>query len=44
MRLIKYKVNKFRSVKGTDWIDIDQWACFVGLNESGGFKFEVQLL
>ncbi|MBT5303674.1 MAG: AAA family ATPase [Candidatus Scalindua sp.] len=35
MRLIKYKVNKFRSVKCTDWIDIDQWACFVGVNESG---------
>lgn len=35
MRLVKYKVNKFRSVKGTEWIDIDQWACFVGVNESG---------
>ncbi len=35
MRLIKYRVNKFRSVKGTDWIDIDQLACFVGVNESG---------
>lgn len=35
MLLIKYKVNKFRSIKGTEWIDIDQWACFVGVNESG---------
>ncbi|TSE04367.1 AAA family ATPase [Aquimarina algiphila] len=35
MQLIKYKVHKFRSIKGTDWIDIDQWACFVGVNESG---------
>ena len=35
MRLLKYKVNKFRSVKGTEWIDVDQWNCLVGLNESG---------
>jgi hypothetical protein len=35
MRLLKYKVNKFRSVKGTEWIDVDQWTCLVGLNESG---------
>jgi predicted ATPase len=35
MKLEKYKVNKFRSVKGTDWIDIDKWSCFVGVNESG---------
>lgn len=35
MRLLRYKVNKFRSVKGTDWIDIDELACFVGVNESG---------
>ena len=35
MRLLRYKVHKFRSVKGTDWIEIDQLACFVGVNESG---------
>jgi hypothetical protein len=35
MRLLKYKVNKFRSVKGTEWIEVDQWTCFVGVNESG---------
>ena len=35
MRLLKYKVNKFRSVKGTDWIETDQWTCFVSVNESG---------
>tara|TARA_R110001592_G_scaffold137324_1_gene355245 strand:+ start:35321 stop:37189 length:1869 start_codon:yes stop_codon:yes gene_type:complete len=35
MRLLKYKVHKFRSVKGTDWIDIDNLACYVGVNESG---------
>lgn len=35
MHLLKYKVNKFRSVKGTDWIEIDQWSCLVGVNESG---------
>lgn len=35
MRLLKYKVNKFRSVKGTEWVEIDQWTCFVGVNESG---------
>ena len=34
MRLLKYKVNKFRSVKGTDWIQTDQLTCFVGVNES----------
>lgn len=35
MNLVQYKVNKFRSVKGTDWITVDQLACFVGVNESG---------
>lgn len=35
MRLLRYKVNKFRSVKGTDWIEVGQLACFVGVNESG---------
>lgn len=35
MRLLKYKVHKFRSVKGTDWIETDQCTCFVGVNESG---------
>ncbi len=35
MRLLRYKVNKFRSVKGTDWIEVDHLACFVGVNESG---------
>lgn len=35
MKLLKYKVHKFRSVKGTDWIEIDELACFVGVNESG---------
>lgn len=35
MRLLRYKVHKFRSVKGTDWIEIDELACFVGVNESG---------
>lgn len=35
MHLLKYRVNKFRSVKGTDWIETDQWTCFVGVNESG---------
>ena len=35
MRLLKYKVHKFRSVKETDWIETDQWTCLVGLNEAG---------
>lgn len=35
MRLLKYKVNKFRSIKGTEWIEIDQLTCFVGTNEAG---------
>lgn len=35
MKLLRYKVHKFRSVKGTDWIEIDELACFVGVNESG---------
>ena len=35
MRLLRYKVHKFRSVKGTDWIELDDLACFVGVNESG---------
>ncbi len=35
MRLLRYKVNKFRSVKGADWIDVDELACLVGVNESG---------
>ncbi len=33
MRLIKYRVHKFRSVKGTEWIETDQWTCFVGVDE-----------
>ncbi|MCZ2204009.1 ATP-dependent nuclease [Bartonella sp. A05] len=36
MLLLKYKVNKFRSVKETDWIEIDRHlTCLVGANESG---------
>ena len=35
MKLLRYKVNKFRSAKGTDWIELDQCTCFVGENESG---------
>ena len=35
MRLLKYKVNKFRSIKGTEWIEVDQCTCFVGANEAG---------
>lgn len=35
MQLSKFKVNKFRSVKGTEWIGTDQLTCFVGVNESG---------
>jgi hypothetical protein len=43
MRLSKYKVNKFRSVKGTEWIDVDQWTCLVGLNDSGKTNFLLPL-
>ncbi len=36
MRLVKYKVHNFRSVKNTDWIDVaPEVTCFVGPNESG---------
>ena len=35
MRLLKYKVNKFRSAKETEWVEMEQLTCFVGVNESG---------
>ena len=35
MKLLKYRVKKFRSVEETEWIEVDRCACFVGANESG---------
>lgn len=35
MKLVKFKVGKFRSVKGTDWVDLDNLTCLVGTNEAG---------
>lgn len=35
MKLIKYKVKKFRSVQDSGWIEIDQVNAFLGENESG---------
>ncbi len=35
MKLRKYKVNKFRSVQNSDWIELNQVNALLGENESG---------
>jgi len=35
MKLVKYRVNKFRTVKGTEWVETESISCLVGENESG---------
>ncbi len=35
MDLVKFKVNKFRSVEDADWVNTDNWTCLVGVNEAG---------
>lgn len=35
MKLLKFKVEKFRSVQSSGWIDIDQVNALIGENESG---------
>ncbi len=34
-KLIKYRVQKFRSIEDSGWIDTDKVGCLVGTNESG---------
>lgn len=35
MELIKFKVEKFRSVEDSGWINVDRIGAFIGVNESG---------
>jgi AAA15 family ATPase/GTPase len=35
MKLIKFKVENFRSVENSDWIKAEDVSCLVGTNESG---------
>lgn len=35
MRLIQFRVQNFRSVRSTDWIDVTSLTAFVGQNEAG---------
>lgn len=35
MRLIKYRVEKFKSVMDSGWIDCDDVTTLVGVNEAG---------
>lgn len=35
MKLLKYKVEKFRSVQSSGWIELDQVNALLGENESG---------
>ncbi len=35
MRLIQFRVQNYRSVKATDWIDVTSVTAFVGQNEAG---------
>ena len=35
MRLIQFRVQNFRSVRSTDWIDVTSITAFVGQNEAG---------
>jgi len=35
MRLIKFKVQNFRSVVDSGWIDAEQVTALIGVNESG---------
>lgn len=34
-RLIRYRVQNFRSIKDSNWIETDDLGCLVGTNESG---------
>lgn len=35
MKLIRYKIEKFRSIDKTEWIDVDDVTALIGTNESG---------
>ncbi len=35
MRLAKFRVQNFRSIKDTGWVSVDDWTCLVGPNEAG---------
>ena len=35
MKLVRYKIEKFRSIDKTDWIDVDDVTALIGTNESG---------
>ena len=35
MKAIRFRVQNFRNIDDSDWIDLDKVTCFVGRNESG---------
>ncbi len=35
MKLLRYRVTDYRSVKDSDWIEVDQVTALIGVNESG---------
>lgn len=35
MKLIKFKVQNYKRIEGTDWIDVDDVTAFIGGNETG---------
>lgn len=35
MKLVRYKIEKFRSIDKTEWIDVDDVTALIGTNESG---------
>jgi len=35
MRLERFRVENFRSVDDSEWVDVDPVTAFIGVNESG---------
>ncbi len=35
MKLVKFRIQNFRSIIDSGWIDVNDLTCFVGLNEAG---------
>ena len=44
MKLIKFKVKNYKTIDDSGWIDVDQIACLVGVNESGKTNIITALL
>lgn len=43
LRLLRFKVSNFRSIENSDWIDVAENSCLVGVNESGKSNLLVAL-